>query len=232
MPALTIFSLPIVDMTNAQHERHIVTGRVVSINVGAPRTVEWHGQAIRTSIYKEPVSGAVRVEGVNVHDDDQADRSVHGGIDMAVYSYAAEDASWWGDQLNRTVPPGTFGENLTTSGIDVTHAVIGEFWRIGSAVLRVSQPRIPCYKLGIKMADDDFPRRFGLAVRPGAYLRIIDEGTITPGDAITVLSRPDHAVTVGAVASAHATHDPSEVDWTSVEGLPDKWLKWAVRMMR
>lgn len=194
--------------------------------------MEWHGQAIQTSIYKDPVDGPVRLDGVNVKGDDQADRRVHGGVDMAVYAYAAEDADWWSDQLGRSVPPGTFGENLTTSGIDVTNAVVGERWRIGDTVLEVSQPRVPCYKLGIRMSDDDFPRRFGLAVRPGAYLRIIENGTITAGDEIKVIFRPDHAVTVGAVARAHVTHDPGAVDWRSAKGLASKWLQWAASMAR
>ena len=219
-------------MTNAQIERSIATGRLESINVGTPRTVEWHGQAIHTSIFKEPVDGPVRLEGANVTGDDQADRRVHGGVDMAVYAYAAEDARWWSDQLGRSVPPGTFGENLTTSGIDVTNAAVGERWRIGSVELEVSQPRVPCYKLGIRMSDDDFPRRFGLAVRPGAYLRIIEEGTITAGDEIKVVSRPDHGVTVGAVARAHVTHDPSGIDWSSAKALPAKWHQWAASMTR
>ena len=229
---MSVISSLKVFMTNAHNERSVANGRVESINVGTPRTVEWHGQAIHTSIYKEPVGGPVRLDGVNVHGDDQADRRVHGGVDMAVYAYAAEDADWWSGQLGRSVPPGTFGENLTTSGIDVTNAVVGERWRIGSALLEVSQPRVPCYKLGIRMSDDDFPRRFGLAVRPGAYLRIIENGTITAGDQIKVVFRPDHAVTVGAVARAHVTHDPSGIDWSSAEGLADSWVHWAASMAR
>ena len=210
----------------------MVTGRLDFINVSEPRTVEWHGHEISTSIFKSPVSGPTRLEGVNVRGDDQADRAVHGGPDMAVYAYASEDATWWADALGREVPPGTFGENLTTTGIDVTGAVIGEIWRIGETILEVSQPRIPCYKLGIAMDDDDFPRRFGLEVRPGAYLRILTEGTINPGDEITMVSRPDHGVTVGDVARAHVNHDPGSVDWRSVDALAAKWHHWAASMSR
>jgi MOSC domain-containing protein YiiM len=194
--------------------------------------VEWHGHPISTSIYKTPVSGPSRLNGVNVHGDDQADRTVHGGPDKAVYAYASEDEKWWADELHREIPPGMFGENLTTSGIDVTNAVIGEIWRIGDTILEVSQPRVPCYKLGIVLGNDDFPRRFGLEVRPGAYLRILDEGTINPGDEIVVVSRPDHGVTVGDVARAHVTHDPSGIDWRSVEALPGHWHHWAASMSR
>lgn len=219
-------------MSNLPAEQPLVTGRLDFINVSEPRTVEWHGHEISTSIFKSPVSGPTRLEGVNVRGDDQADRAVHGGPDMAVYAYASEDATWWADALGREVPPGTFGENLTTTGIDVTGAVIGEIWRIGETILEVSQPRIPCYKLGIAMDDDDFPRRFGLEVRPGAYLRILTEGTINPGDEITMVSRPDHGVTVGDVARAHVNHDPGSVDWRSVDALAAKWHHWAASMSR
>jgi len=173
-------------VSNVQAEQPLETGWLDSINVGESRTVEWLGQEISTNIFKSPVSGPARLEGVNVIGDDQADRSVHGGPDMAVYAYASEGSNWWADALGREIFRGTFGENLTTTGIDVTGAVIGEIWRIGDTILEVSQPRIPCYKLGIAMGDDDFPRRFGLEVRPGAYLRILTEGTINPGDEITV----------------------------------------------
>jgi MOSC domain-containing protein YiiM len=128
-----------------------------------------------------------------------ADRSVHGGPDKAVYAYAAEDLAWWAEALDRPVQPGTFGENLTTVGMDLAGAVVGERWAVGTTVLEVTQPRIPCYKLGIRMGDPQFPRRFAAAGRPGAYLRIIDGGAIAAGDTIRVISRPTHDVTVGLI---------------------------------
>jgi len=154
---------------------------------------------VTTGIWKLPVSGPIRIQGVNLAGDEQADRSVHGGPDKAVYAYAQEDLSWWTAEIGQLVAPGTFGENLTTVGIDVTNAVVGERWAVGSAVLEVSQPRTPCYKLGIRMGDQRFPSRFAEAGRPGAYLRIVTEGDVAAGGDIRVLSRPDHGVTVGLV---------------------------------
>jgi MOSC domain-containing protein YiiM len=125
----------------------------VSVNVGRPRTVEWRGHEVTTAIWKEPVSGPVALAGVNLDGDDQADRRVHGGPDKAVYAYAAEDYAWWSEHL-RPIAPASFGENLTTEGIDLTACHIGDRWRVGSAVLEVAQPRQPCFKLGIRMADE------------------------------------------------------------------------------
>ncbi len=120
--------------------------RVISVNVGQKRPVTHGVQTFETGIYKEPVDGPVPVRGVNLVGDDQADRSVHGGVDRAVYAYASEDYAWWGAELGRQLAPGTFGENLTLHGVDVTAAVIGERWIIGADVeLEVSTPRIPCY---------------------------------------------------------------------------------------
>jgi MOSC domain-containing protein YiiM len=124
---------------------------IVSVNTGAVRTVERGGKRITTGIFKEPAAGRVRLRGVNLDGDDQADRGVHGGPDRAAYAYAAEDYDWWERELGRACAPGTFGENLTTRGIDVSGALIGERWRVGSAVVAVTSPRVPCYKLAMKM---------------------------------------------------------------------------------
>jgi MOSC domain-containing protein YiiM len=178
-------------------------GRVLAVNVGRPRQIAARrGRPLMSAIGKAPVSGPLRVEGVNVAGDDQADRRVHGGPDKAVYAYAAEDAAWWAQELGREIPPGMFGENLTVSGVDVTGAVVGERWRIGTVELEVAQPRIPCAKLGLRFGDPLMVRRFGEAARPGAYLRIVTPGTLEAGDAVEVLSRPDHGVTVALVSRA------------------------------
>jgi MOSC domain-containing protein YiiM len=158
--------------------------RVVSVNVGMPRVVEWHGRAVETAIWKESVEGRVPIRGVNVAGDGQADLRVHGGRDKAVYSYAVEDYSWWSDELGRTLVSGTFGENLTVSGIDLSTAEVGSRWNVGSAVLEITQPRFPCFKLGIRMGDAGFVQQFERAARFGAYLRIIEEGDVGTGDAI------------------------------------------------
>ena len=177
--------------------------RLFSVNVGRPKQISVRrGRPLMSAIGKAPVEGRVRVEGVNVAGDDQADRRVHGGPDKAVYAYAREDEQWWAEQLDREIPPGMFGENLTTEGLDVTGAVIGERWRIGTVVLEVAQPRIPCSKLGMRFGDLTMVKRFGEANRPGAYLRIVAEGELGAGDEIEVLSRPEHGITVAFVSAA------------------------------
>ena len=209
----------------------LVPAAVISVNVGGVRTVGFRGEAIRTAIWKSPVQGPVAARGVNLAGDVQADRSVHGGPDKAVYAYAAEDLAWWAAQLERPVEPGTFGENLTTVGIDLAAATIGERWAVGTSLLEVTQPRIPCYKLGIRMGDPRFPVRFASAARPGAYLRIVAEGEIGAGDDIQVLSKPDHSVTVGLVERAyHANRSllPRLLDATE---LPEGWVDWARHML-
>ncbi len=160
--------------------------RLVSVNVGRPRIVEWQGREVETAIWKEPVAGRVALRGVNVDGDGQADLRVHGGRDKAVYAYAVEDYAWWSEQLGRDLGPGTFGENLTTEGIDLSSTPIGSQWRAGTARLEVSQPRFPCFKLGIRMGDAGFVKEFEHAARFGAYLRIIEEGEVGAGDDIVV----------------------------------------------
>ncbi len=181
-------------------------GCVVSVNVGEPQPLRWRGKTILTGIYKSPVDGRVALAGDRVDGDRQADRRHHGGRDKAVYAYAGEDLVWWTAQLDRPMPPALLGENLTLLGLDVSAALVGERWAVGSAVLEVTMPRTPCFKLGIRMGDQRFVRRFAAAARPGAYLRIINEGEIGTGDTATVLHRPDHLISVAAIAAATRKH--------------------------
>jgi MOSC domain-containing protein YiiM len=139
---------------------------------------------------------------VNLEGDDQADRSVHGGPDKAVYAYAEEEVHAWERELGRDLGEAAFGQNLTTRGIPVSGAVIGEQWLVGSAVLEVAQPRQPCFKLGLRIGEPGFVKRFAHASRPGAYLRILKEGDIVAGDPIEVVSRPDHGITCRMVSDA------------------------------
>ena len=163
-----------------------MTARVASVNVGRPRPVDTGRRVVETAIWKQPVA----VRGVNVDGDDQADRTVHGGPDKAVYAYALEEIRQWEDELGRPLGAAAFGENLTTEGIDVSGALVGERWRIGTTLLEVVQPA--------------FVRRFALASRPGAYLRIIEEGELGAGDAIEVdlAALPDHGVSMRLLSDA------------------------------
>ena len=151
--------------------------RVVSLNVGTIREVEWQGRLVTTGIWKSPVAGRVALRGVNFAGDDQADRTVHGGPDKAVYAYAREDYEFWSSH-GMSTSPGYFGENLTTEGIDLSAAIVGERWTVGTAILEVAQPRLPCYKLGIRVGDATFLKRFLEAQRVGAYLRVVQEGDV------------------------------------------------------
>jgi len=177
---------------------------LVSVNVGRPRLVDTGRRTVETAIWKAPVDGRVAVRGVNVDGDAQADRSVHGGPDKAVYAYAIEETRMWEAELGRALGPGAFGENLTVAGLDVSGALLGERWRVGTALLEVVQPRLPCFKLGLRMGDPTFVKRFGRASRPGAYLRIVEEGELGAGDPIDVdaATLPDHGVTVRLVSDA------------------------------
>lgn len=204
--------------------------RIMSVNVGEPRSVEFRDGTVSTGIHKSPVEGLVRVEGVNLAGDDQADRRVHGGIHKAVYAYAFEDYEWWSEELGRPLAPGTFGENLTTEGVDVGGAVVGQHWRINDVVLEVSEPRAPCYKLGIRMADAEFPASFSAADRPGTYLRIIEEGSLAAGDTIDVGPTPEHGLTVADIARIH-DRDHHEVGrLLEAAQLSDSWKTWARRV--
>jgi MOSC domain-containing protein YiiM len=181
-----------------------------------------------SAIGKAPVDGRVRVEGVNLAGDDQADRRVHGGPDKAVYAYAWEDTLWWSARLARELPFGMFGENLTVEGVDASHAVVGERWRIGTVELEVCQPRLPCAKLGHRFGDQLMVRRFAEAARPGAYLRIITEGELGAGDTIAVTDLPDHAVTIAQVSDAILLDDtliPQVVGATALPGPLRDWMR-------
>ncbi len=179
-----------------------LTGTVESVNVGAPQPVQVNDQTIMTAIWKSPVEGRVPLRGVNLRGDDQADRTAHGGPDKAVYAYAVEDIEWWEAELGVSLSAGTFGENLTVRGLPVSEAVIGERWAVSSALLEVAQPRLPCFKLGLRMGDPRFPKHFAAAGRPGSYLRVVGEGDIGAGDQIDVVSRPSHGVTSALVSRA------------------------------
>jgi MOSC domain-containing protein YiiM len=195
------------------------------VNVGPVRTVEWRGENVTTGIWKSPVTGRVTLRGVNLVGDDQADRTVHGGPDKAVYAYAAEDYALW-TKTGVTVAAGTFGENLMTEGIDLARVVAGERWRIGTTLLEVAQPRLPCFKLGIRMADPSFPRKFMLAGRMGAYLRIVTEGDVGAGDSITVVQVPAHRVTLGDMRDA-LENEEKALRLREIANLPSFWRKQA-----
>jgi MOSC domain-containing protein YiiM len=202
-------------------------GKVLSVNVGTVREFEYSGRPARSAIWKSPAVGRIAARGVNLAGDDQADRKAHGGPDKVVYAYAVEDARWWEQEIGRSLAYGEFGENLTTEGIEVNDALVGERWQIGTIVLEVSEPRIPCWRLGVRMNDKMFPRRFTEALRPGAYFRIVVEGDVGAGDEIQVVERPDHDLTIRDVFRIY-TRDRHEVDrLLAVPRMSESWRRWA-----
>jgi MOSC domain-containing protein YiiM len=203
---------------------------LVCVNVGRPRLVDWHGRRVRTAIFKAPVAGPLLAAGVNLAGDDQADRRVHGGNDKALYAYAVEDYRWWVGELGYEPAPGTFGENLTTAGVDLTAAAIGDRWAVGEAVLEVAQPRQPCFKLGMRMGDAGFVDRFAAARRPGAYLRIVDAGLVGAGDAIVVTPAAAPAIRVVDLVGDLTPELLSRI--VADERVPGGWRRGAERTLR
>lgn len=202
-------------------------GHLLSVNVGGIREFDYEGQRAASAIWKSPVAGRVAARGVNLEGDDRADRAVHGGPDKAVYAYAIEDTRWWEGELGRELEYGQFGENLTTEGMDVMNALVGERWAIGSVMLEVSEPRMPCWRLGVRMDDRRFLRQFTEAGRSGSYLRIIVEGDLGAGDEIRVVERPDHDVTTGDIFRIF-TRDRDEAErLLTVPAMSASWKQWA-----
>jgi len=202
-------------------------GRVLSVNVGTVREFEYNGRTARSAIWKTPAVGRTAARGVNLAGDEQADRGAHGGPDKALYAYSIEDARWFEKEIGRALTNGEFGENLTTEGIDVNDALIGEHWEIGTTVLEVSEPRVPCWRLGVRMNDNLFVRRFTEALRPGSYLRIIVEGDVGTGDEIRLVEKPKTDLTVRDVFRIY-TRDRHEAErLLAVPQMSDAWKRWA-----
>jgi MOSC domain-containing protein YiiM len=203
-----------------------VPALLLSVNVGRAQTVPGGRRYVRSAIWKSPVDGRVAVRGDQVDGDEQADRRVHGGPDKAVYAYAVEETRRWEHELGRELGPAAFGENLTIEGLDVSGAQPGDRWAIGTTVLEVTQPRLPCAKLGVRMGDPRFVRRFAQAGRPGAYLRIAREGELGAGDAVEVVARAEHGVTVRDMAEAILVDHDRLPDLLAIPGLLPQWRSW------
>jgi MOSC domain-containing protein YiiM len=183
------------------------SARIVSVNTGGEKQAAWAGLLQRTAIDKRPVASAVLVGALGLAGDEQSDKLNHGGPEQAVYAYAREDLDWWAARLGRELRDGMFGENITTSGLDVTGAVIGETWRFGGVVMRVTAPRIPCVVFRNWLDRKGWIKAFREGGRPGAYLSVLQPGRLRVGDPIEVLSRPEGSVTVAAAMEAFYVRD-------------------------
>lgn len=204
--------------------------RLVSVSVGTPRKTRWRGRAAETSIFKTPVSRRVHVARDNVEGDRQADLSVHGGPEKAVYAYAAEHYDFWRRELpNVELPWGSFGENFTTEGLLEDDVWIGDRYRIGTAELVVTQPRMPCYKLAIRFGNADIVKRFLQSHRSGFYLAVAREGDVGAGDAIERLPRSQTRLTVAEVVALYAAdsgNQPLLANASQHPSLPASWREY------
>lgn len=209
--------------------------QVVSVNVGQPREVIWEGRTVLTGIFKEPVSGHVAVRRLNLTGDRQADLSVHGGPDKAVYAYPAEYYAFWREQLpEMELPWGMFGENLTVEGLLDEAVHIGDHLQVGSAHLMVTQPRLPCYKLGIKFGREDILKRFLRSELTGFYFKVLEEGEVAAGDPIKLLQRDEHKVKITDITRLYS-RDKYNLNLLrraiEVEALPEAWRDYFLQRL-
>ena len=202
---------------------------LVSVNVGRPRAVSWRGQQVLTGIYKAPVTGRVALRTLNLDGDGQADLTVHGGAAKAVYCYPLQHYEFWQRELARDLPLGMFGENFTIEGVDEDSVHIGDEFAVGSARVIVTQPRMPCYKLGIRFESDQMVKRFLRAGRSGFYVAVLAEGEVGAGDAVELVARHAAAVRVSDITRLYMTKTYSAADRAVIQkaleipSFPDSW---------
>jgi MOSC domain-containing protein YiiM len=204
--------------------------KVLSVNVGLPREVLWRGKPVTTGIFKEPVAGRVPLRRLNLDGDRQADLRVHGGQDKAVYAYPSEFYELWSrERPELELGPGTLGENLTTQGLLDGDVSIGDRFQIGTAELVVTQPRLPCFKLGLRMGRDEFVTEFLERRLLGFYLAVAREGEVTAGDAIVELQRDPRRFGVTEVARLYAA-DRDDIETmrhaADHDALPESWREY------
>jgi MOSC domain-containing protein YiiM len=202
--------------------------KLLSVNVGLPREMQWHGRTIRTSIFKSPDASRVPVRKLNLNGDQQSDLKVHGGVDKAVYVYPSEHYAFWRDELpNVDLQWGAFGENFTTEGpLDDKAVHIGDRFRIGSAQFVVTQPRMPCFKLGIRFSRPEIIKRFLHSGRNGFYFAVTDEGEVAAGDTIELVASDENGVTVADIVELY-TADAANQEFlhrvSDLVALPESW---------
>jgi MOSC domain-containing protein YiiM len=208
-----------------------VSAQVISVNTGHGQQAGWTRQISRTAIDKRPRSGPVTIGRLGVGDDEQVDKRHHGGPEQAVYAYAREDLDWWTEQLGRELRNGAFGENITSAGLDISGALIGETWRLGTAVVQIASVRVPCGTFAGWMGERAWVKRFASAARPGAYLRVLEEGVTAAGDPIEILSRPPDSVTVAEALRAYYGDTELLRRLLNAPGLDPGWQEMAASVL-
>jgi MOSC domain-containing protein YiiM len=202
--------------------------KVLSVNVGLPRKVLFNGQIVTTAIFKDPVKGPIMLRKLNLDGDKQADLTVHGGVDKAVYSYPVEHYDYWRKQFpNMDLVWGMFGENFTTEGLMEDSVNIGDQFQVGSAELVATQPRMPCYKLGVRFGRMEVIRQFMASGRPGIYFKVLEEGEVEAGDKIRIIRKDKNNVTVKDIVRLYITRDHIDIEImrraTKIRALPEGW---------
>ena len=201
--------------------------KIVSVNVGLPREVSWQGKLVTSGIFKEPLDGPVMMRTLKLDGDGQADLTVHGGASKAVYAYPSEHYDYWRAELPGVdLPWGMFGENFTTGGLIEEAVYIGDKFRIGETEVMVTEPRMPCYKLGIKFGRADIIKRFLASRRTGFYFAVAREGTVSAGDAAELVGREQHEISVADITRLYAfeKNDLKSLRRAiEVEALPENW---------
>ena len=207
--------------------------KLVSVNTGLPREVNWHGRIVTTGIFKQPIEGQVAVRNVNLDGDRQADLTVHGGEYKAVYCYPVAHYDYWTRELpGQQLPMGMFGENFTTDGLLEDSVYIGDQFSVGSAEVIVTQPRLPCYKLGVRFQSDDMVKRFLASGRTGFYLAVTHEGEVGAGDEIKVIDQDPNRVPVSEITRLYITKRYGDDEVSSVRramrvaALPESWKEY------
>jgi MOSC domain-containing protein YiiM len=210
--------------------------QLVSVNVGLPREIVYKGRSITTGIFKAPVAGRLRARRLNLDGDRQADLTVHGGPEIAVYVYPAEHYPYWREELPDTqMDYSMFGENFTSTGLLEDEVSIGDRFRIGSATFQVTQPRMPCYKLAAKFQRDDMLKRFLKSMRTGFYFSVVEEGEVGAGDVIEPISRDAAGVTVTDIARLYLSKGKDQEALrraVGVEALPASWRDYFLDQLR
>ena len=217
--------------------------KLVSVNTGLPREVEWHGRVVTTAIYKAPVAGRVALRKLNLDGDRQADLTVHGGEHKAVYCYSLAHYGYWTRELpGRELPMGMFGENFTidagNDGLLEDSVHVGDRFSVGTAEVAVTQPRLPCYKLGVRFQSDDMVKRFLASGRTGFYVAVVREGEVGAGDEIAAIAREPNAVAVSEITRLYVVKRYGEAEISAVrralgvKELPESWKEYFRERLR
>lgn len=213
--------------------------KIISVNCGLPQTVLWHGRSVTTAIYKEPIKGRIVLRKLNLDGDGQADLTAHGGVNKAVYCYPLVHYNYWKSELpGRELTLGIFGENFTIDGLVEDSVHIGDRFSIGSAEVIVTQPRTPCYKLGIRFQLDDMVKRFLASLRTGFYLAVAREGEVGAGDNVTLIHRESNSASVHLITHLFATKKYTSDDIAdlqrvvTIQALPDNWKEYFLERLK